>query len=519
MDMGNPYLLPPGLQSSRESLHSMSRAIHGGDDPYQPATTFVPGDGFPTSYQPSKLGGDDSSSYTGSSGRGGYRSDNSNQKLLRNAQRMSRSQPPTQRSSEASNLAYPQIQVPPPALSVKRKGVPQNTYDQTLAPSSTQDARDSYMTKDAADLRRSNNYLAAFIHSRDPSIDKHLQNQPQVQNIGTGSSSPPAIAITDDSIRPPRKQSLQSTTRSSLQNTTLPNKPQGGNHTSQSIHQQETTTTTGFSSLQPVQESHKIDLQRRSRSYSFTNVEDTTPFYTPGEIEPVHIPFGLDTPDAVQDSQRLSAFMPLPPDDPSDNPEQRANRIRSFYKEYFDESNPTRTPASAPAPKTYYEDYGQEYLNDTAVFDPASGQFVVAQAPFAQPVTRRAMTPPPRAPPRFAAQPQRQSNLSHQGGAGPRSRAYSSASTSARFGPPQPRTAPRRAVAPPVSLRTLPTPHLLNEDAFSLPIDFAPPSTYQDRRAGRPESPRMQMRPFSPARPIASPLVSSFDELSTMPSP
>jgi hypothetical protein len=27
----------------------------------------------------------------------------------------------------------------------------------------------------------------------------------------------------------------------------------------------------------------------------------------------------------------------LPPEDPADNPEQRANRIRSFYKEYFDE--------------------------------------------------------------------------------------------------------------------------------------------------------------------------------------
>ncbi|KMU87309.1 hypothetical protein CIHG_04754 [Coccidioides immitis H538.4] len=41
------------------------------------------------------------------------------------------------------------------------------------------------------------------------------------------------------------------------------------------------------------------------------------------------------------DTRRLTVgIRPLPPEDPSDNPEQRANRIRSFYKEYFDESKP-----------------------------------------------------------------------------------------------------------------------------------------------------------------------------------
>lgn len=30
----------------------------------------------------------------------------------------------------------------------------------------------------------------------------------------------------------------------------------------------------------------------------------------------------------------------MPSDDPQENPEERANRIRSFYKEYFDDSKP-----------------------------------------------------------------------------------------------------------------------------------------------------------------------------------
>ena len=518
LDMTNPYLLPPGLHSSRESLHSMSRAMHGGDDPYQPATTFIPHDGSTLPFQPSKLGGDDSSSHTGSSSRGGYRSDNSTQNLLRNAQQMSRSQPPIRSSPETASLTQSSIQLPQPIHTVARKGLSSGPPNQGLAPESKQDARDSYMVKDAADLRRSNKYLAAFIHSRDPSIDKQISSPSQSHNNANRSLSPPTIAVTDETTRPPRKQSLPSSARSSLQNVTDANGSQNRSRGSHGSMGQDNRKTTAVSSLQPVQESHQVDLQRRSRSYSFTNVEDSSAFYTPEEIGTVATPFGLDGIGVDQDGQRLSAFMPLPPDDPADNPEQRANRIRSFYKEYFDESAQSRPPVPVPGPKAYYEDYDQEYLNDASAFDPSSGQQGAPRAPFAQPVTQRAMTPPPRAPPRFASQAPRKPHLPHQAGVGGRSRAFSSASTPARFGPP-PRATPRRAQPPPTALRTLPTPHLLNEDAFTLPIDFAPPATYQDRRTGRPESPRMEMRPFSPARPIASPLISSFDELSTMPSP
>lgn len=214
-------------------------------------------------------------------------------------------------------------------------------------------------------------------------------------------------------------------------------------------------------------------------------------------------------------SKRLSILRPLPPDDPSDNPEQRANRIRSFYKEYFSENEAKTFQAGAE----YYEDYGSEYLGDAAVFDPVSGQFIVAQAPYAEPVMRRAMTPPPRGPPRFrgAAGGHMPSNSNPGSPMGPpRGRAFSSASTS-RVGPGA--RAPPKRLPPPKALRTLPTPHALKEDAFVLPIDFAPPTTYKDRVAGRPESPFSQSRPFSPAVPIASPLISAFNEMPAMPSP
>lgn len=226
---------------------------------------------------------------------------------------------------------------------------------------------------------------------------------------------------------------------------------------------------------------------------------------------------------------RLSVMRPLPPDaeDSEENPEQRANRIRSFYKEYFSEGD-TRVHNAGGA--EYYEDYGEEFLGDGTVFDPDSGQFIVAQAPYAEPVTRRAMTPPPRGPPRKfqggPGGPHRPGHMSNSsspgiGGPGPRGRAFSTASTP-RMGlaPAGARGRPaKRPLPPPSSLRNLPTPHLLKEGAFDMTIDFAPPSTVRDRAMGRSESPFMDERPYSPAVPVASPLASSFTELNPMPSP
>lgn len=88
---------------------------------------------------------------------------------------------------------------------------------------------------------------------------------------------------------------------------------------------------------------------------------------------------GPDPPVLGSDPTRVSmGFLPLPPEDPTDNPEQRANRIRSFYKEYFDESKPA--PVRQPS---YQEDYGQEYLGNGTGYVPAPLSYPIPQAPFA----------------------------------------------------------------------------------------------------------------------------------------
>lgn len=205
------------------------------------------------------------------------------------------------------------------------------------------------------------------------------------------------------------------------------------------------------------------------------------------------------------------SIRPLPPSDPSDDPEQRANRIRSFYREYFDETRPSNKAATSPRPD-YYEDYGQEYLSEATIYDPETGRFILAGAPFAQPVTRRAMTPPPRAPPRFRGSPKPRNSIgsaSYQGAGRVGPRAYSSASgripTGGR-GKYQ-----RKVIMPPSPLNILPMPSKLTDDMIS-PIEFAPPQRFGAT------SPLGGQRPnFSPRAHV--PLVSSFDDLAAMPSP
>jgi hypothetical protein len=74
---------------------------------------------------------------------------------------------------------------------------------------------------------------------------------------------------------------------------------------------------------------------------------------------------------------------------------------------------------------------------------------------------------------------------------------------------------------PPAALNTLPTPSKLRDDSFALmrSIDFAPPTSYKERQAGRSQSPLGERRPYSPAVPVYKPLASTYDELPSMPSP
>ena len=486
MDMGSPYVLPPGLHGSRESLHSMSRTIHIADDRYRPATTFIPNDGTSTRSFPTRVGtGDHASSVDSGSSRKHILQDGPNQNLLRNAQRMSRSNPPLSSTPLNDSVAGKGLQENLPAPS-KEAGLPPTTSAQN---------KESDMSPHDVALRKSNNYLGAVIHSRDPSTDVLKpeivrEASPPVQLQAQGNQSNSEV---DKIVRPPRLQSLKVSTQPSHELNFFDEGSEYGD-------------TFKVTPPSPTAESAPPPPPAKNSPIPVQESQVSSAEYHEDLYDPVS---GIDF-------RRLSMGMrPLPPEDPSDNPEQRANRIRSFYKEYFDDSK----PGPGHDPRRYYEDYDEGYLDNGTIFDPESGQFVTAQRPYAQPVGRRAMTPPPRNPPRFQGPGNRlpRHHATMSGGLTPPApRAFSSAS--GRFGPPH-GAQPRKVLPPPGPLQVLPSPHLLREDSFALPIDFAPPSTYKDRVAGRPESPRGGQRPFSPAAPIAMPLVSSFDDLSVMPSP
>ena len=495
LDVGSPYLMPPGLHGSQESLHSMSRTMQSQDDRYRPANTYNPSDNASLHSTQTKRF-DDASSFTTSGTAKRSQRDEMRQDLLGNAQRMSRSMPPNNRSP------IPQIQTPEAAQAMPRKPIPSSPTtpgSAGLAPIAAKpDPRDSYQVGD--DLRKSNNYLGAFIHSRDPSMEARSpqsdnsqyatpQEMPSTpasppQKSGDRKSPPLVTSPAEDTARTPRQQSLRSSKQASIEHNFLDDSSDYG----------EGIKVTPAS-------------PRSSRQDRHSNNRGSSQEYMPPIDE---YSLGVNESDFGYDVRRISGVRPLPPDDPLDNPEQRANRIRSFYKEYFDDSKP---PPAAAA--DYYEDYDENYLGDGAIFDPASGQFVTAgEMPFAEPHGRRALTPPARVGGRrHAATMSGSSRLMPPG-----PRAFSSAS--ARFGPGgSGRPPPKKKIPPPQPLRVLPTPHMLREDAFALPIDFAPPTSARERQAGRPESPRGGMRPFSPGVRAHTPLARSYDDLAVMPSP
>ncbi|KAL8674943.1 MAG: hypothetical protein Q9168_000646 [Polycauliona sp. 1 TL-2023] len=505
LDLASPYVLPHGLQGSRESLHSMSRTIHSQDDRYRPATTFIPNDGHTIrSGSRARTFADDSSSSaeSGSTARG-HINDGMNQNLLKNAQRMSTSLPPTQRKVNAPPT-MPQIRSPEPTAAISRNASPSVPKPTALMPGFGDHSRDSYMSNDGAGLRKSNNYLGALIHSREPSAEvgpqqpsrpatqlpQHLPSTPAatLQKTQGRKTPPPAIDTFPPSSRPLRKQSLEANQTMQEQN----------------FLDDESDYGDGFKVTPPSPSLGVASSQPKDNHRPRT---DSMPAPKP------QLPPNADALGLGYDIRRLSmGFRPLPPDDPTDNPEQRANRIRSFYKEYFDDS---KNVAHPPAGQ-YYEDYDEHYLGEGAIYDPTSGQFVAGQPQRSEPYGRRAMTPPPRAPPRFRGDSRHQATMSGGRIAAPGPRAFSSAS--GRFGP-RGAGASRPPLPPPMPLHVLPSPHLLKEDSFAIPVDFAPPTSYKDRQAGRPESPRGGSRPYSPMVSAHLPLVSAFDDLAVMPSP
>lgn len=418
LDIMTPYLLPAVVNDSRESLHSMSRSLRDGDDPYRPVT-IASRDSPSTRSAPRLTKNDNESVYTASSIPSG---DAMNSSLLKNASRMSRSDPFEDGDGDSSpqSVKAPQFQQQVPAQQNKAFP-PRNASNKPPAP---------------------------------------VVQVTEVPTVVT----PPA----------PRQAPAPAQPAASRQPAAQrPNIP-----------------------------AVNVDLANDPASFEVT---PPSPLPPPAIQEPAADNNRLST--VQPDARRVSVMglRPLPPDDPADNPEQRANRIRSFYKEYFDDSKPN--PAGFyPEYNPYAEDFTTEYYDD-GMYDPA---MAAPPAPFAQPMERRAFTPPPGgAAPRFR----------------PRANTSSMQSTGhidnpAFRGPRQPPM--KKPIPAPSPLKSLPTPAKLNGDdcIFLNPTDFAPLPTYRDERLGRGrDSPLGTVRPYSPAVQAFSPLVKSFDDLAPMPSP
>ncbi|KAK8218649.1 hypothetical protein IWZ01DRAFT_159992 [Phyllosticta capitalensis] len=459
MDAG-PYLMPNGFQSSRNSLESMSRSIDG-YDPYRPVT-FIKEDAK----------GDNMSTYSKSS------VGTDRMGLLKNAQRMSRNYPMRSAASSPDDNKIPEIQFPEATHS--------RPPPSPLTPSSAEDPMDLVRDNpfETEQKRRSPTENSKRTSVQEPSL-------PQIAEDHTvEDKSPPPVP-------PPRKPTplrLESFTAT--------------------VH----NTDSIISKSSDYEDSFKVTPATPPRNavpaLPTFNVEESAPVKNPRQ--------SLMVQDSGMKGNRLSVSLrPLPPAAPEDgteNPEERANRIRSFYKEYFDDSKPEPQGRFADA----HEDYGQEYMEGT-VFDPQKGHFVVAGAPFAEPVTRRAMTPPPRAPPRFRGHGPPGGSI---GGSSwgsrpgtPGSMRMGASATSMGFRNDMP--APKKPLPPPAALSTLPTPAALKDDSHIFnPIDFAPPPSMRDLAAGRrPQSPMGEQRPYSPSVRPFTPLASSFDEIGALPSP
>lgn len=531
LDDPSPYLFP-NARNSQESLASITRSVRDADHRYQLHAFGTKADDM-SIRSPSAL-----------ARRGTESTDGADAHLVGHAQAFGKSAPPTGNMLAVSG--YPSIQEPEKAMLANQGG---------LAPTQPE-SRESFIDHKA--FRKSNNYLGSFINSREPSmIEEEKAAAPRLTHMDSSTStlvgplesdSSPMISIT----QPYPDQTTTAAPRHSPAEKAHPIDPRDNVHSmAGSIYDDNANSfmqpskTSSFMSdgdsfmygdapmkVTPPSprdsaSTHTVPARGQSLAAPLAEIHE--------QRESMYLGEGLDN--YNHDNQRLSVLMrPLPHEDPTENPEERANRIRSFYKEYFDDSKGVQGQAGAPRPMPqpaahtdYYEDYDTEYLNNAyTVYDTEQQGFVVGGAPFAQPITRRAMTPPPRAPPRnFRSRASSQASQSHYGGRGP-PRGQSSMSnfhTQGPYsqGPGSERGRPQKRVMPPAPtpLTSLKTPHLLKDDsALYTTLDLAPPPTYRDMQAGRrPDSPLGVERPYSPVVRAYTPLQGAFEELSPMPSP
>ncbi|KIW99635.1 uncharacterized protein Z518_11048 [Rhinocladiella mackenziei CBS 650.93] len=518
MDLGmnNPYLLPPELQHSRESLHSLSRSMNTGDDKYR-VTTFIPDDGSirPPSSVRSPI--DDSSSYTGSSSRR-FPFD-SKQNLLRNAQNSPIGYPSRRTSTNSGH------NVSADALAGTRKPLNQASNNNLLAPGAIDTARDSFVsTTDSSGinaLRASNNYLGQFIrggHKEEPIKKEPVSavTEVHVDSPVEQVQVPPPAMVKDAHPIPsppasaplPQDKSITPSITLSLPDERQPRLPQLSFIDSQGVRQNsiepdinpQAPSTTSNNTPQHSN-TPSADLNRQDRpSQGQTSQHNHQDQYDEDDYYDEYDVYGSLDHQEYQDYRDYLGYdprrftmgvRPLPPDDPTENPEQRANRIRSFYKEYFDDSKPQNSAQYYDGGEGYYDYYGPDGYYDQGGHHPPRGQS------------------------QNGVYGRHRATVSN-GSYVPGPRAFSSAS--GRYGGRPPRMPPKKKLPPPKPLNILPTPHLLKEDTF-LPIDFAPPKKFQNQRAGTPDSLRGGLRPYSPSMRAHVPLASSFDDLAVIPSP
>ncbi|KAI3328069.1 hypothetical protein HD806DRAFT_349340 [Xylariaceae sp. AK1471] len=526
MNLSSPYLLPPNLHNSRESFNSLTKTLHPNDDPYRPIAEYASSDvGSMRSFK--RGPGDRTSSIYTSKLRP---SGDMPRPQQRDAVPSLPSPPPT-----AQTPPYPQEQTEEtPSVPTKNEfrfvddgpGLAQVPEIQEPPAVATAFSRNSPRPLSQESKGGPQPLVAEIVNVRDslPSTESESRTVPNGlgimdRHLSQASSSPRNSdpKATPTAIRPPRKESMP-----------VINAPNA------------------IEEYQSIANHFQID------DHQFSSHRDDDELHMSVQNEPMHPhSAGLGVPE--HDNRRLSVGLrPLPPDEflESEDPEFRANRIRSFYKEYFDDSKADQDrPPMPQQPAGYYEDYDAGYMGEAAYFDPDTNAFVM---PYAQPVTRRAMTPPPKnrrpmpgprqrgppgprgphgGPPMSGppGRPRAGSTMSNgpqgrpragstmsAGGWGPRSPRPGSSASNPRFG-----GNPKKPLPPPTPLSSLPTPSKLRDDSFALmgAIDFAPPPTFKEQAAGRSQSPLGERVPYRVNTPVHSPLVSAFEDTPALPSP
>ncbi|KAL5333774.1 hypothetical protein BJX70DRAFT_45909 [Aspergillus crustosus] len=463
LDIGpSPYILPPSLRGSKDSLNSLSRSIMADDDKFRQAPKYYQPDAQSLRSQRVE------STRVGSTRKAAYE-DDMDQGLLGNAQRISRSSPPLYNTSgeHSAQISVNNVQVDDTGFELHLPKSPSPIHVPGLTPIKE--------------------------------LNVHSDKEASVPTPSTAGTTTPPEHQPDFPLQP-----IQFESNAHLHETQIP------------MPRISFPSSDGASDYGDRKASNPnvpaLNVQKAEVGLAHDDNHDHVSM--PALPEDIAQATNLRL-DPRRDTRRMTmGLRPLPPEDPADNPEQRANRIRSFYKEYFDDSK-------AGQRETYYEDYAADYYpdNNDYVYDPVTGEyFDTVPAPYAEPVNRRAMTPPPRAPPRFQGAARHMASGSIGGYsdryAPPGPRAFSSAS--GRF--PGAR-GPRKPPPPPSPLNVLPSPHLLKDNSIMTAIEFAPGSSFKDQRDGRPETPLGGVRPYSPMVRAHTPLVSVFSDLAPVPSP